>query len=130
MPDDVIGHAADEKAAHGSAAVTANDHEVNLLAAGGLHDRFSGVALPDEELDDHATASTALRDGLGGGLAKAPHLVNPARRGSASAGQRIDDTQDEEVGAQVVGEIEGKAGRRVGRGLEVGRQQDPPNGAA
>ena len=61
VPDDVVGHAADEEPAHLAAAVTANDDEVHLLAAGRFDDRLAGVAVPDEEIHLHAVLARANR---------------------------------------------------------------------
>jgi len=126
VPDDVVGHAADEEPAHLAAAVTAHDDEVHLLAAGRVDDRLARVAVPDEEVDPDAGRATAGDELLCGRLAAGPDLVNAHSEAAAgqSKGPRIDDADDQEIGAKIVSQVQRLDGGALRRRRQVSRQED------
>jgi hypothetical protein len=131
MADDEVGDAAEEEAAHGSAAVTSYDNHVGLLASGRLDDRLAGITLPDEEVDMDAHFAAPRHELLRRSFAAVADLVDAKTRvvSLAYEGARVDDADDEELGAQVMGQVEGLHGGVFGGGREIRREEDATDGA-
>ncbi len=115
--DDVVRHAPDEEPSHGPAPVAADHHEVHLLAPGGVDDRLGRLALPDQEVDPDPGGAAARHEILRGSLAVGANLVHPRAEPATRETERpgIDDAHDQEVGTEVVREIERLEGRALRR---------------
>ncbi len=79
-----------------------DDDEIDRLGDRGLHDRFAGIAFPDQTADRHAFTVAAVDDPLGGRLAAGPDLVHALSiadtRQPLAAG--IDDADQQERAAE------------------------------
>lgn len=76
--DHVIRHTAEEEPADRPTPVASDHHEIHLLAPSGVHDRFAGLAFPDQEGHANTRSATAGDKFLGGGLAPSSNLIDPS----------------------------------------------------
>ena len=107
--------------------MAAHDDEVHLLALGGVHDGLARITLPDEERDVNAGRATARHELLRGCLPAAPHLVQSSAETPAGEpeGAKVDHADNEQLGPEIVREVEClEAGFFRSRG-EVRGQKDP-----
>src|SRR6185436_4085910 len=77
VADDVVGDAADEQAPERTAAVGADDDQVDRFAQRRVHDRWPGLAFPDEEGHAGALPPAAKDQVLRRQLTRRPPLVHP-----------------------------------------------------
>ncbi len=125
VADDVVGDAADEQPTHRAAAVTPDDDEIDGLARGDVDDCLARRAFPDQEAHLDSGFAPSCGETTRGVLTIGPELVDPlAGPGSEVPAQGIDHAEDEQIGAQIAGEVEGLGRGSVGRSGQIGGQQD------
>ncbi len=108
--------------------MAADDDEVHVLTRRHIDDRLAGAPFPDQEADAHAARPATTHEALRGELPTGSQLIDAiACTALTPGGRRVDDAQDQEIRAEIVGEVEGLDRGAVGDGREVRREEDAPN---
>jgi hypothetical protein len=129
----LLGHgpryAAEDQPAEKPAPVRAEDNGVDLLRLGRSKNRLCRIALPDEERRTYPSLSGSPDELLDIRLDPCPFLIDPSQEQSAGKAQpsRIDDAQDDELGAGFDGHTNRLIGGSLGRGRKIRREHEPTN---